>query len=309
MKHIVLIGGWSGISHLIRAFVQIPEWSIHAIVAMSDSGGSTGVIRDSYGVPALGDMVKNLAAVWGEKYSWLTYRHSDGFLAGHTTGNLWLLWLIEQYGMKEWVQRAHSLLWYTQHQIIPTTEIPHDIQVKTQTNTITGEWSIIQCQNLSHAIEEIQLVPGVAASEEALKALKQADIIIIGPGTLYTSIIASLLPQGMSEAINTSKAKKIFIANAANFPPGHCDGYSLSTYLGELSRWWKVSDFTAILAHDGWGVPEKDRIRIDQTDTVTCMNCLDTPDDALGWQFDSIKRNTLRHDGQKVAEWIKKFFD
>ncbi len=91
MKHIVLIGGGSGISNLIRAFIHVPDWSISAIVATSDSGGSTGVIRDSYKIPAIGDIIKNLAALSGERAAWMTYRHKDGFLAGHTTGNLWLL--------------------------------------------------------------------------------------------------------------------------------------------------------------------------------------------------------------------------
>lgn len=309
MKHIVLIGGWSGISHLIRAFTRVPDWSIHAIVATSDSGGSTGVIRDSYNIPAIGDIVKNLAALGWEQASWMTYRHQDGFLAGHTTGNLWLLGLIEQYGLSDGIKKAHNLLWYTQHEIIPATEDVHDIEVKTKTETIRGEWPIIQCRTLSNNVDDIYLQPKVSAAPRALQALRQADMIIIGPGTLYTSIIASLLPEGMSEKIRNSKAKKIFIANAANFPPGHCDKYTLSTYLAEIHRFGKIWDFTAILAHDGSDVPQKDQIVIDTTEGVTCMNCLDTPESSLGGKYDSIKRNTLRHDGQKVAEWIKKFFD
>lgn len=125
--------------------------------------------------------------------------------------------------MHDGIQKAHEILGHTIHQIIPAAEDIHDIEVQTTTETITGEGPIIQSQKLSGKVEKMYLVPQVAASNEAIQAIQNADMIIIGPGTLYTSIIASLLPIGIKETISKSNAKKIFIANAANFPRGHCD--------------------------------------------------------------------------------------
>ena len=311
MKHIVLMGGGSWISHLMPAFSAEPDWKVSAIIATGDSGGSTGVIRESYSLPALGDIVKNLAALGGDETQWMTYRYDKGFLAGHTPGNLWLLGLIQIYGFSEWVKKAHEILWHNLHRIIPVAYSPHDIKVTTKNGEIIlWEGPIIQYHHLSHNIAQIELTPSVEASPEAIEAIKWADCIIIWPGTLYTSLIACLLPRGIREAIHTSKAKKCYIANAANFPPWHCERYALSDYLVEIKRFTGIEEFDGILGHDGSGIPKTQRIEIlwDEKN-IQRENILTTPTENTGGIYDSIKRNTLRHDGKKVVQWIKKFFD
>lgn len=310
MKHIVLMGGGSWISHLLPACIREKDWKISAIIATGDSGGSSWVIRESYPVPALWDIVKNLAALGGKWSKWLTYRYDTGFLSWHTAGNLWLLGLVQNYGFAEGIREAHRLLWYSHHEIIPVTGMTHDIMVQTMDGWITlGEWPIVQNQKLAHNIKRISLSPTVPASPEALEAITHADCIILGPGTLYTSLIACLLPQGIQEALSTSKAKKIYISNAANFPPGHCDNYKLSDYLDELKRLGNYGNFDFILAHDGTNIKKNDSIDISEVPRVESMNILTTPVNNIGGIYDSIKRNTLRHDGIKVVEWIKKIFD
>ena len=302
------MGGGSGISHLIPAFAREPDWDISAIIATSDSGGSTWVIRNSYSLPAIGDIVKNLAALGGKEASWMTYRHQDGFLSGHTTGNLWLLGLIQSYGFFEGIKKAHTLLW-CKHKIIPATPVAHDIHIVTNDGTtILWEGPIIQCRKLTGKVMSIELTPKVEASEEAVEALRNADIIILGPWTLYTSLIACLLPLGMKEAFNTSPAQKFFITNAANFPPGHCDWYSLDTYIEEISRLTKIEKFDALLSHDGTGISGNDIIAVSPRASITIMNVLSTQTQGEGGKFDSIERNTLCHDWEKVAQWIKKIF-
>ncbi len=310
MKHIVLIGGGSWISHLLTAFRHEEDWKISAIIATGDSGGSSGVIRKSYDVPALGDIVKNLAALGGDSKRWLGYRHDTGFLAGHTSGNLWLLGLIETYGFEEGIKRAHILLSYTRHAVIPVTSMVHDIMVRTKNNEIiVWEWPIVQSQNLTRNIAEIALTPKVSASKDALEKILTADCIILWPGTLYTSLIACLLPDGILDAYKKSHAKKIYIANAANFPPGHCDGYSLDDYREEIQRFTGIAHFDHILAHDGSGIQENLVVKSHSDNSISQMNILTTPANNIDGKYDSIKRNTLRHDGKRVAEWIKKFFD
>lgn len=307
-KHIVLMGGGSGISHLLPVFTREPDWDISAIVATSDSGGSTWVIRHSYALPAIGDIVKNLAALGGKETSWMTYRHQNGFLSGHTTGNLWLLGLIQSYGFTEGIKKAHTILWF-RHTVIPATPVDHDIHIVTNDGIkILWEGPIIQYKKLSRRVKSIELTPKAEASEEAGEALRNADIIILGPWTLYTSLIACLLPLWMKEAFNTSPAQKFFIANAANFPPGHCDWYTLDTYLEEIARLTGIEKFDAILAHDGTGVSEDEIITVRPRTSITTMDILSSQTQEKGGKFDSIKRNTLCHDWEKVVQWIKKIF-
>lgn len=310
MKHIVLIGGGSWISHLLTAFSSENDWKISAIIATGDSGWSSGVIRKSYDVPALGDIVKNLAALGGADAKWLRYRYRDGFLAGHTAGNVWLLGLIESYGFESGIKKAHTLLGYTKHSIIPVTSEVHDIVVRKKNNEIiVGEGPIVQTQDLAHNVAGISLTPRVSASADARAKILEADCIIIWPGTLYTSLIACLVPDGIIDAIKQSSAQKIYIANAANFPPGHCDGYTLEDYVSEIQNHTGISDFDHILAHDGTGIDTTLRIPVNRENNVEQMDVLTTPAHDIDGIYDSIKRNTLRHDGEKVARWIKKIFD
>jgi uncharacterized cofD-like protein len=110
------------------------------------------------------------------------------------------------------------------NRIIPATEEIHDILVTLKNGErILGEDHIIAQTNISHNIETLELTPRVQASKMAIEALQQADSILIGPGTFYTSVIPCLLPSGMLEALQKSPAKKVFVANVANFPVGHCE--------------------------------------------------------------------------------------
>jgi uncharacterized cofD-like protein len=106
-----------------------------------------------------------------------------------------------------------------QHQILPATESIHDILVTLKNGEkMLGEDHIITQSHLSHEIATIELTPHAAANPTALQALQEADVVIIGPGTFYTSLIPCLLPTGMMEGLRTSPARKILVANATNFP-------------------------------------------------------------------------------------------
>lgn len=155
-----------------------------------------------------------------------------------------MLGLIREHGFSLGIQKAHEILGQNKNTIIPATEEPHDLIVKTKDEEqIQGEGNIIQNTQLSHNVSSIFQSPTVHASKIAIQAIKTADCIVIGPGTLYTSIIACLLPNGIRDSVHTSKAKKLFIANAANFPPGHCENYALSDYLGEIEKITGIGHF------------------------------------------------------------------
>lgn len=307
MKKVVLIGWWSGTSNLLKVFSRVSDWQISAIITTSDSGGSTWVIRDEYGIPAIWDIVKNIAALAWESASWMLHRYQEWFLSGHTVGNLWLLGLIQIHGFAKGISKAHEILWIKENQVIPVTDIFHDIEVITgDKELIVGESEIIKREGLSHNVASIKLVPTPSASHGALEAIQNADIIILWPGTLYTSLIVCLLPDGMSQAIQSSKAEKLYIANATNFPQGHCDWYTLSDYLREIAAHTSITQFDRILAHDGTNIPPDTQVKISIHEHVTVMDILTLPAEGLGGKFDSIPRNIYRHDARKVLSWILK---
>lgn len=308
IMHIVLIGGGSWVSNLLKTFQKDTTIQLSAIISTSDSGGSTGVLRQSYEVPALGDIRKNLSALAGEKALWTEYRFQHGFLDEHPVGNIWLLWLVEKYGFQDGLDRAHEMIGIHTNRIIPATEEIHDILVTLKNSErILGEDHIIEKTHLSHQIETIELTPRVHASGKAIEALNQADVILIGPGTFYTSLIPCLLPIGMLDALQNSRAKKIFIANAANFPVGHCEWYDVDTYLAEFERLVGHIDFDAILVHDKQGVSDDQGVWCGRDDDRKIIDnlLLQTHEVAKQWKFDSILRNTLKHDAEKVLQIIK----
>lgn len=110
----------------------------------------------------------------------------------------------------------------------------------------------------------------------------------------------------MLDALKKSKAKKIFIANASNFPPGHCDGYDVDMYLSEMERFLGHIDIDSILIHDGTGVDEKQRVAVGKNNAQKIIDNFlsNTPSTKKG-KYDSISRNTLRHDAEKVLQTLK----
>lgn len=263
--------------------------SITAIISTADNGKSTGIIRESYAVPALGDIRKNISALTPEA-DWLEYRFSGGFLDGHPTGNIWLLGLIKVYGMAGGINKAQELLNVSPHRVIPATAETHDLIALLENNEeIHGEWDI---DKIVGPIQKLSLSIPVQATKEAMKALSQADMILVGPGTFYTSILSCFLIDEIADAFRLSKAKKVYIANLCNHPREQYQNYTLQKYLDEFERHIGHIQFDTILAHKNGN--QEDGIVIDVTDPRIFI---DDFADANNHQI---------HDVQKVLEWINK---
>lgn|GEM_PF-3533520 len=215
---------------------------------------------------------------------------------------------MEKYGFRDGLSYAHEMLGVHQNRIIPATEEIHDILVTLENGErLLAEDHIIAQTHLSHQIQSIELTPRVSASQDALRAISEADMIVIGPGTFYTSVIPCILPLSMLEALQTSHAKKIFIANAANFPVGHCDGYDIDTYLAEFERLVGCIVFDHIVIHDMQGIDADQCVASGHDDVRKIVQNLLLPSIELSKKskFDSIPRNTLRHDAGKVLQILK----
>lgn len=214
IKHIVAIGGGHGLGRLMSALSFMKE-RLTGIVTTTDNGGSTGRIRLNHGGIAWGDLRNCLNQIITEPSTasaLFEYRFSgNGELAGHNLGNL-MLKALENMHIRpvEAVNLVRELLRVKSH-IIPMSESPVHLAAVLQSGaSIVGEVSI---DNLAELPKSIFLIPLVPTTPEAIKALKQADIILFGPGSFLTSILPPILLPEVIDVLKQSQAKKIFIDN------------------------------------------------------------------------------------------------
>lgn len=206
------------------------DLNISAIVSMMDDGGSSGILRDEYGVLPPGDVRRALVALSdsGEILRALfNYRFENGSLNGHSFGNLLLAALEKITGnFSEAVYEASKILNIKGSVIPVTTSNCHLVAELSSGEIIKGETNIdIPRELFRSPIKKIWSEPDAEPNKDALEAIASADIIAIGPGDLYTSIIPNFLVRGIGSAIVESKAKKIYIGNLTT-KAGETDNYS-----------------------------------------------------------------------------------
>lgn len=219
LSNIVIIGGGTGIYPVVRACKHL-DAHISTIVATSDSGGSTGRIRDEYGFPPVGDLRQSLAALaedegeeWIRKI--LLYRFTKGEgLAGHNLGNLLLTALQDMTGSTTKALQIAEKIFRLEGNVIPVTESSVHLEIHYADGTVVlGEHTLDQNSAHDGVIESVKLVPDCVINPAASFAIESADAIIIGPGDLYASLMAVLVVPGMKEAISKCSAKLIYIMN------------------------------------------------------------------------------------------------
>lgn len=218
MKNIVTIGGGTGSFTVLSGLKQYTH-HISAIMPVTDEGGSTGVLRDQFGILPPGDIRQALLALSESGISadvlrkLFGHRFPSGDLQGHNFGNLFLTALEQVSGsFQEAIDMSGRLL-RCRGEVIPSTlETPRLIAMLPNGQNIIGEEAFDQ-NNLSGLIQKIDFDSPVTGNQRAIEAIHNADLIIIGPGSLYTSLITNLLPQGIKEAIIQSPAKKALVAN------------------------------------------------------------------------------------------------
>ncbi len=213
-KNIVVIGGGTGTFTVLSALKKYPV-DLTAIVAMSDSGGSTGTLRDELGVLPPGDVVRCLIALSRRDdlmRALMDYRFDGGKLKGHRFGNLLLSALEKTTGSFDAAVEKASDILRTNGRVIPSTLDKVNLVAHVGKRIVRGEEKI-QMTKLNGSLKKLSLVPRGRANPKALAAIKAADAVIIGPGNLYASLVTNLLVQGIPEALRKSKAKKIYVCN------------------------------------------------------------------------------------------------
>src|SRR3989344_61455 len=216
-KNIVVIGGGTGTFMVLSALKNYPV-NLTAIVSMADDGGSTGILRDQYGVLPPGDVRRALVALSednGKLRELFNFRFQNGDFNGHNFGNIFLSSLEKITGNFAGAVEEASKILNVKGNVIPVTLNNVRLHARLRDGTlIKGETNIDIPSGRSVApIEKVWLKPKAKISSNAKKAIANADAIVIGPGDLFTSLIPNLLVSGVPEAIKKSKAQKIFVCN------------------------------------------------------------------------------------------------
>jgi uncharacterized cofD-like protein len=227
---VVAIGGGTGLSSLLRGLKTYTS-NLSAIVTVADDGGSSGRLRDEYRILPPGDFRQCLIALADAEplmKQLFDHRFTEGSLDGHAFGNLFIMAMADITGNFEQALRESGKVLAVKGTILPSTLRDVTLVASINGRSVEGE-SMIPKQN--SPISRVFLKPdGVQVNPEAAQAILNAELIIVGPGSLYTSILPNLLVEGMVEAIKASPALKLYICNLAA-QRGETEGYGVDDYL------------------------------------------------------------------------------
>ena len=319
---VVTIGGGTG-SFVVLSGLKNYEIDLSAIVAMTDSGGSTGKLRDQLGVLPPGDLRQALVALSEAPDIWrklFTYRFEKGDLEGHNFGNIFLS-AIEKItnSNQEAIDRAADIL-QTSGRVIPVTFDKCSLCAQySDGSTIEGEANIEEMEKRGSKISKIFLKPNAFMNLEAKKTLERADFLVFGPGDLYTSIIPNLLVSGMVDVLDNVKGKKIFVINLMT-RAGQTDDFKVSSFINEFEK-YLGDGFLDYVIVNSKKPPEDLILRYKKIDRAFPVE-----DDVGGFykkarvirgdvlsnsayikpSSDKLKRSYIRHDSDKLAGVIYK---
>ena len=236
-KKIVVIGGGTGTFTVLSGLKHYPV-DLTAIVTMADDGGSTGVLRDEFGVLPPGDLRQCLVALSDADIvmrKLFNYRFDRGTLNGHNFGNIFISTLERVTGSLDKALDVAGNILNIRGRVIPVTlSKVHLIAELKNGKVIEGESALSDYQLVSRfGIKRIYLKPKAKVNPKAIKAINEADLIVVGPGNLYASLIPNFLVSGIGKALIQSRAKKIYVANLMN-KHGHTDDFVVSDYVYAL---------------------------------------------------------------------------
>lgn len=245
--HIVAIGGGTGLSALLRGLKELTS-NITAVVTVADDGGSSGKLRTEMGLPPMGDIrncIEALADAEPSMRRLLSYRfllpavgQTDAKVdettpfAGHALGNLLIAALTDITGDFEEAVRQSNRVLAVRGKVVPVAGVPINLHATLADGTIVdGQSRIARARGIRHVwITPADIRPG----REALDAIESAEMIVIGPGSVYTSLLPPLLVPGMREALARARAPRVFVCNVAT-QIGETEGFALSDHLAALA--------------------------------------------------------------------------
>ena len=303
-KKVVILGGGTGMSTLLRGLKQFPL-DLTAIVSVCDDGKSTGILRKEFNTPAVGDIRRVLISLSETEplfEKMLNYRFkTDGYLNGHAVGNFLLQAMQDITGsMSEGIKALGKVL-NLNGKVIPLTE-NGDITLVAEMidgKIIEGEHHITEEESI---IKKVYYKKEPEITEEALNAIKEADLIILSVGSLYTSIIPNILPEKIKEEMKKSKAKIMYVCNIMT-QPGETDKYKVSDHINKLNEYLKYRKVDIVIANNG----KISQYLIDKYSTLEQKEpvILDEENleniEIISDNLVKVEEETLRHDVIKLA--------
>lgn len=304
---IVAIGGGTGLSTLLRGLKEYTT-NVSAIVTVADDGGSSGRLRRELGVLPPGDF-RNCIVALADAEPLMTklfqYRFSEGSgLDGHSFGNLFIVAMSGITGNFEQAIRESSRVLAVRGQILPSTlenltlcaELADEARVE-------GESKISESSN---AIKRVYLEPEhPAAYPEAIRALLDADLIVVGPGSLYTSVLPNLLVEDLARALVSSRALKVYVCNVAT-QPGETDNFMVRDHIEAMLRHLPENPFHFVLANDRLGAELPAHWRVSQVSMEGEVEAIEGTEVVQADVIDAL--NPLRHDPKKLAKALMRLY-
>lgn len=251
MKKVVILGGGTGLSTLLRGLKQFPI-DISAVVSVCDDGRSTGRLREEFNTLAVGDIRQVIVALSETEPLFeelLNYRfETTSDLNGHAVGNLLLTALCNITGnIQEGIETIGKVL-KIKGKVLPfSLESPTLIGKMKDGSIIKGEHNITESHQ---AIDKVYYEQDVKVNKNVLNAISSADLIILSMGSLYTSIIPNLLSQEVISTINNSKAKIMYVCNMMT-QPGETDNYKVSDHVNVLNNYLDNKKIDTVIANEG----------------------------------------------------------
>lgn len=305
---IVVIGGGTGLATMLRGLKKYTN-NITAIVTVADDGGGSGVLREDLGILPPGDIRNCILALADTEplmEELLQYRFKDGRLKDQSFGNLFLAAMDGiSNNFEEAVQKMSSVLAVT-GRVIPVTLDNMILKAKLKNGEIIdGESNIPKAAiEYNSAIEEVFIEPiDAKALKEALMAINEADAVILGPGSLYTSIIPNLLVREITEALDKTKALRIYVSNIMT-QPGESDNYGVKDHIEAIHRHAKCKVVDYVIVNIGKISSELEEKY--QKDNSIMVNINEKEVTKLGIEviksdFVKIHKGYVRHDEDKLA--------
>jgi len=326
-KKIVVIGGGTGTHTVLRGLRKYSDQlDIAAVVSMADSGGSTGRLRDEFGLLPIGDIRNALTALAseGDKYDSLMrqlflYRFNRGTgLDGHNFGNLFLTALTDILGDEVSAIDAASHLLKVAGRVIPvTTNNSQLVAVYEDGTMVTGESNIEEGEEaLSRSrIQLLSLSPESFITEKAARAIEEADLVVLGPGDLYTSVLSNCVVNGFSEALASSQGKVVYVSNLMT-RRGQTIGMHALEHIQEIEKYIGRAPDIALVNSSVFSLELLSRYEEEGAHPVL-NNCIDgvctiqslplvSEEEVVLVSGDILKRSLIRHDSDKLAAELMK---
>ena len=307
-RKVVVLGGGTGSSTLLRGLKEFPV-DLTAIVSVCDDGRSTGVLREEFSIPAVGDIRRVLVALSETEplvMELFNYRfHTTSDLDGHTVGNLLLTASSEITGNLSDGIEALSKVFNLKGKVVPLTEDNVVLMGEMADGSVVeGEHNITENHN---AVKRVFYKEEPVPTKEAVKALEEADLIVLSMGSLFTSIIPNLICEEIVEAIDRSKGKIMYVCNMVT-QPGETEDFKVSDHIRLMNQYLNKRKVDVVIANDGAideemakryeSLEQKDPVELDRAVTEKLVETVISDD------YVTVKNNLLRHNVLKLGMHI-----